>query len=66
VTPLELREWRAEMGWPQSRAAAELGIVLRTYKYLEAGKTSGGKVVGDIPRAIELACAALRCRQQRA
>ena len=65
MTPRELRDWRAEMGWPQAKAAAKLGVVLRTYKYLEAGRTSAGTVIADVPRAIELACAALRCQQRK-
>lgn len=50
--PLDMKAWRALLGMPQSLAAEELGIAMRTYQAYENGEE-------PVPRAIELACAAL-------
>ena len=60
MTPEELKQWRAELGWSQQTAADRLGVTLRTYKYYEFGSTSAGKVLDEIPKAIAIAALALR------
>lgn len=52
MAPIDLITWRALLGLPQSLAAEELEIGLRTFQQYEAGDAA-------IPRSIELACAAL-------
>jgi hypothetical protein len=52
------------MAWSQEKAAAELGVSWRAYKYLEAGRTTYG-ARPEVPRTVELACAALRCREAK-
>lgn len=52
MAPLDLVTWRALLGLPQTLAAEELEIGLRTFKQYEAGEA-------PIPRMLELACAAL-------
>jgi uncharacterized protein YfaT (DUF1175 family) len=47
------------------RAAAELGLKERAYKYLEQGVTSAGNPRPEIPRNIELAIAELARRARR-
>lgn len=55
MTPGELRLWRQDLGWSQERAARELGVSLRTYKYFESGVSSGGLEHREVPRYVELA-----------
>ena len=55
MTPVDLRAWRKSRGLIQRDAAALLGIVRRTYLYLERGKTRAGGVIATVPRQIELA-----------
>lgn len=62
MTPADLRQWRAWLGWSQELAAAELGVALTTYRYYEYGRTSRGKAIREIPRVTALACAALSAR----
>lgn len=52
MAPIDLISWRALLGLPQSLAALELGIGARVLQAYEAGEK-------PVPRAIELACAAL-------
>lgn len=42
---MEIKDWRARLGLTQSAAAAALGITLRWYQFLEAGKRSDGQRV---------------------
>ena len=50
MTPADLRDWQANMGLTQQGAADALGVSLPTFKrYL----------VGQVPKCIALACAAL-------
>lgn len=50
MTPDDLRAWQSAMGYTQQQAAEALGVSWATYKrYL----------VGEVPLAIGLACAAL-------
>ena len=65
LTPAELREWRLSLDWSTRRAADELGVSERTYKYLEQGSTSAGKLRPEIPRHIELAVAELTRRERK-
>ncbi len=55
MTPQELKDWRAVLGWSQQTAADRLGVTLRTYKYLESGVTSAGISRETVPVYIELA-----------
>lgn len=66
MTPADLRQWRAGLGWSQELAAAELGVALSTYRYYEYGRTSRGKAIGEIPRITALACAALSAQARPA
>ncbi len=60
MTPSELKEWRASMGWSQQIAAEHLDVALRTYKGYEWGTRSSGGSELDVPRSIALAALALR------
>lgn len=52
MTPATLKAWRQRLGMSQQKAAGALGISKRQYQNYEWGRAA-------IPRAIELACAAL-------
>jgi len=60
MTPSELKEWRAGMGWSQQKAAEHLDVALRTYKGYEWGTRSSGGTELAVPRSIALAALALR------
>jgi DNA-binding XRE family transcriptional regulator len=55
MTPQQLKEWRAVLGWSQQTAADRLGVTLRTYKYFESAVTSSGRRRDVVPLYIELA-----------
>jgi transcriptional regulator with XRE-family HTH domain len=59
MTSAEFKRWREHMGWSQQAAANALGISKPSVEVYEHGRRldDGRNVV--IPRAIELACAAL-------
>jgi hypothetical protein len=59
MTPGDLVQWRWQMNWPQVKAATELGLSFRAYRYLEEGTTSRGRPIALIPRDIEVACGVL-------
>ena len=47
-TGTELVAWRKERGWSQAKAAAELGLVLKTLQRAELGATKAlGKTVAQ-------------------
>lgn len=51
MTGYDLRLWRKSFGWSREKAAAELGVSLRTYKDYET--------CGQVKRVVELAALAL-------
>lgn len=53
MTEIEIKSWRISLRLSQAAAAQELGISTRMYQYYESGEK-------PIPRAIELACAAIK------
>jgi hypothetical protein len=65
MTAQEFRVWRTRLRLTQARAAAELGITPMMVKLYERGSSysrqdaDGEPATIEIPRAIELACAAL-------
>jgi len=61
MTPADLRAWRAQMGISsQDKAAELLGMSPSNYKDLESGqRRTTGKVIEQLDRRTELACAAL-------
>ena len=52
MTPQQFKAWRKRLGLTQARAADAIGMSLTQIKNYEAGRA-------DIPRYVELACAAL-------
>ena len=50
MTAQQLRDWQGAMGYTQHSAAQALGVSLATYKRWLAGQ---------VPKLVELACAAL-------
>jgi hypothetical protein len=59
MTPNDLVKWRLQMNWAQVKAATELDMSHRFYRYLEAGTTSRGRPIEFIPKNIEVACRVL-------
>ncbi|HEY3592163.1 MAG TPA: helix-turn-helix transcriptional regulator [Buttiauxella sp.] len=53
MTGYDLRLWRKSFGWNREKAAAELGVSLRTYKDYEN--------CDRVKRVVELAALALSC-----
>ena len=52
MTYADLEAWRKHMRWQQYAACKELGISPQTWRRYRRG--------GDIPRTVQLACAALK------
>jgi DNA-binding XRE family transcriptional regulator len=66
MTSAELRQLRDELGLTQQQLADTLGISLSRLGDYERGRLRGGRRgSAAIPRAIELACEALRARYAR-
>jgi len=59
MTPGDLREWRHTLRMSQHEAASLLGLSLRWYQALEAGRDHGGREIAEIDRRTALACSAL-------
>lgn len=57
MTPAELRASRLALSLSQQEAAEAIGISLRQWQYLEAGRDSHGKPLPDVPKLYELAWA---------
>ena len=60
MTPMDFKRWRTSLGWNQAKAAEALGLSVkmvglyeRGYRYEENGRPV------EIPKTVELACAAL-------
>jgi hypothetical protein len=53
MTPNDLVKWRLQMNWAQVKAATELDMSHRFYRYLEAGTTSRGRPIQFIPKNIK-------------
>ncbi len=59
MTPADLRQWQARMGYTQQAAADALGVGVSAYKDWAAGRSrTTGKPI-SIDRRTALACAAL-------
>ena len=57
MTPAAFHAWRKHMRLSQKAAGEALGVSQRMVAYYEAGERQSGPVA--VPRAVELACAAL-------
>lgn len=57
MTPEQFKSWRKHMGWSQQEAADHLGVSKGSIQLYERGEREGRPV--EIPKTVELACAAL-------
>ncbi len=66
MSPADFRAWRAALGLTQAQAAAALGVSVSMVKNYESGflrrrdAHTGELIEVEIPRAIALACAAIK------
>ena len=61
-SPEEFKKWRKSLGLSQKNAAEMLGLKIRIIQYYEKGKK--GKKTINIPKYIQLACAALEIQNK--
>lgn len=59
MTPADLADWRASMGYSQRTAAEALGVTLATYQRLERGTNWADGAAAHIDRRTSLACSAI-------
>jgi len=62
MKPEEFKKWRKSLGLSQKNAAEMLGLKIRIIQYYEKGKK--GKKTINIPKYIQLACAALEIQNK--
>ena len=55
---MQIKDWRSRLGLTQSAAAEAIGLKLRWYQYLEAGRREDGQLVAP-DRTTRLAMAAV-------
>jgi hypothetical protein len=65
MTPDELQRLRLELGWSTEETARRLGLSPRGYRYHEAGRTSRGRRLAQVPTTVALALLALRVAAAR-
>lgn len=60
MTPDGFRRWRTEMRFSQDRAAEVLDVSRSCIQQYEMGRRKGSSAPIEIPRAVRLACWAIR------
>jgi len=59
MTSEQFKAWRKHMGFSQTEAGASLGLSKSTIEMYDSGLRKADKTPIDIPKAVELACAAI-------